>query len=172
MRIEAYERLFLGLTAAVLAVLLGAIFWSVTVQGITLPGPYGTIDPNQVQTTPPFDQPGLRQTGPGRYEVVMRAKVWAFDPAALEVPAGATVRFLIAPEDVVHGFKFLSLPVNVMLIPGQISVVEHTFDEPGSYTYVCHEYCGAGHFAMAGTLTVTAPSAAQPASGLLAGGTR
>lgn len=171
MGMEAYERLFLRLSAVVLGLMLVAIFWSVAVKGITLPAPYQRIDPNEVATTPPFDKPGVRQVGPNEYEVVMRAKVWAFDPAEIEVPAGAKVRFVIAPQDVVHGFRIMRAPVNVMLIPGQVSMVEHAFTEPGTYTYVCHEYCGIGHQGMFGTITVTGPAASSAAPRAVAGQT-
>lgn len=166
MKMESYEKLFLGLAVVVLAVFMGAIFWSVAAQGIVLPQPVQQVDPNTVASSPPFDQPGVSPV-PGEentYQVVMTAKMWAFNPAKVEVPAGAKVRFVVTPVDVIHGFKIMRVPVNVMLIPGQVSVVEHTFDEPGTYTYMCHEYCGVGHQAMYGTITVTpAGSAASGA---------
>jgi cytochrome c oxidase subunit II len=174
MKMEAYEKLFLGLAVVVLAVFMGAIFWSVANQGIVLPAPKQQVDPSTVTTKPPFDQPGLRQVGANQYEVVMTAKTWAFDPNEITVPAGATVRFIITPVDVIHGFKIMRVPINVMLIPGQVSVVEYTFTEPGTYTFECHEYCGAGHQAMYGTITVTG-SAAAPGTHRIAettGGTR
>jgi cytochrome c oxidase subunit 2 len=43
----------------------------------------------------------------------------------------------------------------MMVLPGQISKLTHRFDKPGEYNYVCHEYCGAGHAAMFGKITVT-----------------
>jgi cytochrome c oxidase subunit 2 len=161
---ESYEKLFLGLSVVVLIGVLAAIFWSVGTKGITLPGPYQRVDPATLSTTPPFDNPGLRQVGDNEYEVVMRAKIWNFAPNEVEVPAGAKVRFLISSEDVIHGFRIMNVPINVMLIPGEVSMVEHTFDEPGEYTYVCHEYCGAGHQAMFGTIHVTAPTASGSAA--------
>ncbi len=164
MQMEAYEKLFLGLAVVVLVAMLGAIFWSVGTQGITLPGPYQRVDPSTLTTTPPFDNPGVRQVGDNEFEVVMLAKIWSFTPAEVEVPAGAKVRFLISSEDVIHGFRIMNVPVNVMLIPGEVSMVEHTFNEPGQYTWVCHEYCGAGHQAMFGTITVTAAAASEPGS--------
>jgi cytochrome c oxidase subunit II len=162
MKMEAYEKLFLGLAVVVLVVFMGAIFWSVAVQGIVLPAPVQQVDPNTVASTAPFDQPGVKQVGPNEYEVVMTAKIWAFTPNEVTVPVGAKVKFIMTPLDVIHGFKIMREPVNVMLIPGQVSVVEHTFTEPGTYTYICHEYCGAGHQGMYGTITVTESAAAQP----------
>jgi cytochrome c oxidase subunit 2 len=41
-----------------------------------------------------------------------------------------------------------------MVIPGQVSRVTATFDKPGEYLIVCHEYCGAGHHVMFGKVIV------------------
>jgi heme/copper-type cytochrome/quinol oxidase subunit 2 len=38
--------------------------------------------------------------------------------------------------------------------------VTHTFDEPGEYRIVCHEYCGVSHQAMFGTVVVEAAETA------------
>jgi cytochrome c oxidase subunit 2 len=37
-----------------------------------------------------------------------------------------------------------------MVLPGQVSELEYTFREAGEHLLICHEYCGAGHHAMAG----------------------
>ena len=44
--------------------------------------------------------------------------------------------------------------VNAMVIPGQITRITGTFDEPGEYNIVCHEYCGIGHHGMWGKVVV------------------
>jgi cytochrome c oxidase subunit 2 len=46
-----------------------------------------------------------------------------------------------------------------MVIPGQITRVTQTFDEPGEYKFVCHEFCGlaneqVGHHSMFGRVVV------------------
>jgi cytochrome c oxidase subunit II len=122
--------------------------------GITVPGVGGRIDPQQIDTTAPFNQPGLRELAPGRYEAVIVASTFAFTPKDIEVPVGAQVTFVITSRDVIHGFKIDNVPVNVMVLPGQISRVTATFRQPGEYLVVCHEYCGGGHHVMAGTVIV------------------
>ena len=72
----------------------------------------------------------------------------------ITVPAGSRVTFELTSRDVVHGFKIDDTPINVMVVPGQISKVTTTFDEPGEYLIVCHEYCGGGHHAMFGKVIV------------------
>jgi len=39
-----------------------------------------------------------------------------------------------------------------------VSHLRHTFDQIGEFPVICHEYCGLGHAAMAGTITVTGGS--------------
>lgn len=154
MAIHRLERIVLALATGLLAVFLAAIFFGVTVRHIELPHPAGRIDPELLTVTPPFDAPGLVEVAPGRYQAVMRSSIWRFDPPTLTVPAGSTVEFLVATPDVIHGFRVLGTNVNVMVLPGEISRVVHTFDRPGEYLYICHEYCGIGHQAMYGVLTV------------------
>ena len=73
---------------------------------------------------------------------------------AIEVPAGSTVDFVITSRDVVHGFHIDETRVNGMVLPGQITRLSHTFEEPGEHLIVCHEYCGVGHQNMYATLEV------------------
>lgn len=122
--------------------------------GVHVPSEFGRIDATRVTTTPPFHQPGARQVGPGRYEVVMLGQVWSFTPNEIRIPAGSTVRFLATSRDVVHGFFIPRVNVNVMLLPGQIAEVTARFDAPGEYSIICHEYCGIAHHTMAGKVVV------------------
>ncbi|MCB0243552.1 MAG: cytochrome C oxidase subunit II, partial [Anaerolineae bacterium] len=78
----------------------------------------------------------------------------------IRVPQGSEVTFYITARDVQHGFKLLGTNVNVMALPGQVSTLKAIFDEPGTYDYICHEYCGyvegspIGHHTMYGQLIV------------------
>jgi cytochrome c oxidase subunit 2 len=107
-----------------------------------------------VAQTPPFDQPGMVQTGPNRFEVRMVAGIWSFTPNEVRVPAGSTVTFVVTSRDVVHGLHVDRHNVNVMLLPGQIARVTARFDRPGEYPFICHEYCGVAHHTMWGKVIV------------------
>jgi cytochrome c oxidase subunit 2 len=124
------------------------------VHGIHLPGVAGRIEPGRVYQTPPFDKPGVRQIGPGRYEAVLVAQTWAFVPPVVKVPLHADVTFTATTIDVIHGFNIEGTRLNMMLIPGQISRNSYRFDRPGEYLLICHEYCGLGHHTMAGKVVV------------------
>jgi len=43
----------------------------------------------------------------------------------------------------------------VDVLPGKPTEVTLTFDEPGTYTFYCTRWCGADHWRMRGTITVT-----------------
>jgi cytochrome c oxidase subunit 2 len=134
--------------------ILVAIVLTAFAVGIRVPTAEGRVDPRALAQTAPFDEPGVRELAPGRYEVTVVAQVFQFNPGEITVPAGSKVTFELTSRDVVHGFKIEDTPVNVMVVPGQISKVTTTFDEPGEYLIVCHEYCGGGHHAMFGKVIV------------------
>jgi cytochrome c oxidase subunit II len=154
MKIHSFEKAFLAVGAGLLVACALALVYATYAHGIHLPDKAGMLDPKQVYTTPPFDNPGVRQTGENRYEVVLIGAAWTFTPAEIRVPAGAEITFISTATDVLHGFNIEGTRVNVMLIPGQISRVVHTFREPGEYLTICHEYCGLGHHIMAGKVIV------------------
>lgn len=152
--IESYEKAFLGI-GGVLLVLCGlALIYATVAMGLQLPGRGGEIDPAAVDTTPPFDNPGVREISPGKYEVVMIGQAWQFIPREIRVPAGAEVTFIATTPDVLHGIHVARTRVNMMLIPGQISRNTYTFDKPGEHLLLCHEFCGLNHHTMYGKVIV------------------
>ena len=154
MKVHHYEKAFLGLGLVLLVACMGALVYASVGMGIHLPGRAGAIDPSQVLQTPPFDQPGVRQIGPGQYEVVLVGQAWLFRPNEIRVPRGSEVTFTGTTVDVIHGVHVEGTRVNMMLIPGQISRNTFRFDEPGERLLLCHEYCGSGHHAMFGKVIV------------------
>jgi len=160
-RIDPYERAWLVLGLLVLVAFLVGVVASITVFGYHLPGPAGYVNPRRLAQTPPFDQPGLRQIAPGKYEVVLVAMTWAFRPNEVRVPAGSEVTFVLSSQDVIHGFRIPNTPVNLMIIPGQITRTAVRFNRPGEYPFYCHEYCGIGHQVMSGRIIVESATAAR-----------
>lgn len=154
MKVHVFEKAFLWAGGIMLILFLGALFGSSIAMGISLPGSFSRIEPSEVRTIEPFDEPGVRQIGDGRYEVVIVSQVWSFTPAEIRVPAGSEVTFLATSVDVIHGIHVEGTRVNMMLIPGQIARNTYRFDEPGEHLMVCHEYCGAGHHLMYGRVIV------------------
>jgi len=181
MKIDFYEKLFLGLTIVTLIGFTAVIGLAARRHGIHLPHPAGRVDPATLRATAPFDQPGVVEVGPGEYEVNLVAAMWQFEPyfqAAeqdIRVPTGAKVTFNLSSPDVTHGFKVKDTNINIMVIPGHVSTVSHTFDEPGEYLALCHEYCGSGHQRMYVRIVVGEPAArgglGEPSAVERAGGT-
>jgi cytochrome c oxidase subunit II len=149
-KIIVFEKAFLATGLVLLGLCLVALLYTSVAMGITLPGRAGGIDPAAVNTTPPFDQPGVRQVGPNRYEVVVIGYAWGYTPRDIRVPVGAEVTFISTSRDVIHGLNVEGTRVNVMLIPGQISRVNYVFRQPGEFLLICHEFCGLAHHAMYG----------------------
>lgn len=152
MEIERYERWFLMATFLVIMGATIALVVSVVGHHAALPEPAGRVAPEDVRTTPPFDEPGLHDNGDGTYDLVIVAQAWSWNPREVTVPVGAEVTIKAASIDVIHGLVIPRTQANVMVIPGQISEVEVVFDEPGVYSLICHEYCGIGHHNMGGLI--------------------
>lgn len=154
LNIDRTEQFFIGAGVILLVLSVIAVVLTMNHGGTQLIEPVGRIDPAEVTTTPPFDNPGLRQVGDNEYEAVMIGQAWQWVPEEITVPKGATVTFIMTTVDVIHGFRVPDTALNAMLIPGQISQVEATFDEEGTYSVICHEYCGIGHHNMGGRIVV------------------
>jgi cytochrome c oxidase subunit 2 len=160
MKIDLLERFFLAVAAVLIvlgAIAIGVSYWAF---GVQLPGPVARLDPQTTGQTAPFDQPGLVQTGEKQYDAVLLANLWQWTPYApgegFTIPAGSTVTFKVASTNVIHGFMIRNTNINVMVIPGEVSGVTYTFDEPGEYLIICHEYCGIGHHEMYSKVVVEA----------------
>jgi cytochrome c oxidase subunit II len=159
--VERYERIFFWFSALMLAVFLCVLAYVTVVMHIHLPGPAGRIIPKPKQTlasavltTAPFNHPGLHQIGPGQYEAVIVATQWIYFPREIDVPAGSTVTFKLTSADVIHGFLIPGTRINMMVIPSYISVETYRFGRPGTYRFICDEYCGLQHQTMTGTVVV------------------
>lgn len=164
LHVDRYEAAWIRIALIVTVVFILAIITASASYGIQAPGVYARIDPATALTPPsPFADPQLREIAPGRYELYVRAQLWSFTPldpfVPLHIPAGSRVTIYATAMDVQHGFKITGTNINMMLLPGQISTLTATFDKPGTYNVICHEYCGAGgptigHHTMYGVIIV------------------
>lgn len=75
--------------------------------------------------------------------------------------AGQPVIFAVSSSDVNHGLgiydESLTLVAQVQAMPGYVNHLHHTFTEPGTYRFLCLEYCGLGHHDMPAEFVITAP---------------
>ncbi len=155
LHIDPYERTWIIISVILLIVFFGAVTVAGMAMGIRVPGPVARVNPNTVAQEGPFADPGLRELAPGKYEAYVLAQTWQFQPREMTVPAGSTVTFFVTSKDVQHGFKIQDTNANMMVIPGQVTSLTVHFKNPGEYNFICTEYCGLGHGAMYGVITVT-----------------
>ncbi len=157
MHIDPYERAWIIISLVLIVVFGIAIAVAGFALGIQVPSPEQRVDPRTVATDPnsPWSDPGLRELSPGKYDAYILSQTWQFLPREISVPAGSTVTFYVTTKDVQHGFKIQDTNINMQIVPGQVSKLTATFDDPGTYDYICTEYCGAAHAIMYGTITVT-----------------
>ncbi len=148
MHIHRYEKYWLAFGFLAILTFLGIIFFMAFSQGHHPAGGMHTIDPAKVDTTPPFDKPGLKKIGENEYEVNLVAMAFGYDPAKIEIPAGAKVTFNVTTKDVIHSFSIPGTNINMEIVPGHISSRTYTFDKAGKYLVLCNEYCGTGHHFM------------------------
>lgn len=154
MHIHPYERLWIRLSVIMLIVFGIAIALSSLTFGIEIPGATRRAVATGLPADATPEQSWIRELGPGRYEVNMIARMWGFDPNEIRIPKGSTVTFYLHSQDVLHGIKIRGTTVSMMVIPGQVGRATYTFDEPGEYIFLCHEYCGLGHHVMSGKIIV------------------
>jgi cytochrome c oxidase subunit 2 len=155
LHVDRFEGIWMRLSFTVLAIFFVAIVVSAFSVGFQVPGVYQRIDPaTLMDPDSPFANPEVRELAPGRYEVHIRAQIWFFTPGEIRIPAGSTVTFYATSQDVQHGVKILGTNINMMIIPGQVSKLTTTFNEPGTYQFICHEYCGIAHHTMYGQIIV------------------
>ncbi|WP_138414568.1 cytochrome c oxidase subunit II [Aquibacillus sediminis] len=148
------EEIWMTVSVGILIIFMAIVGYQTFSLGMGPPSHAETIDPQKVEETAPFDDPGVKKIGDNEYEVVMTLQSFAFNPSNIEVPAGAKVTFTMTAMDVTHGFQLPGTNINAMVMPGHIQKISHTFDEPGEYLIICNEYCGVGHQAMSTTITV------------------
>jgi cytochrome c oxidase subunit II len=151
------ERVVLVAAGAVMTLFFAALVYAAAGLGLGVP--------TCVSDVAPFAGGRVIDKGNNRYEVHVVAKMWSFDPPEVRLPTGATVDLFVSAKDVTHGLYLEHTGVNLMAVPGSVNAATVTFEQPGTYAMLCHEYCGAGHQNMAGRFVIgaVAPAAAAAA---------
>jgi len=80
-----------------------------------------------------------------------------FSPV-VKVTVGTTVEFRVTTLDVNHGFSLYGpggdLVTQTQAMPGYVNRLRVTFDQAGTYTVLCLEFCGMSHHRMRGVVEV------------------
>ena len=154
LHIDPYEKNWMRLSIVLLVVFAGAVTIAGFALGFQVPSPEERVNPQTVTQEGPFAEPGLREYPDGSYDLYIVSQMFSFIPNEVTVPAGSEVTFYVTSVDVQHGFKIADTNVNMQIVPGQVSKLTVVFDDPGTYDYICTEYCGSAHAQMYGTLIV------------------
>lgn len=142
--LERYERLWIYFGLVMITVFILGIGYTVLNYGGAIPVSTQRVDPTKVRTEGDFANPRVEQVG---NEFVVYAQAFAFGylPAEIKVKKGAKVTFYVTSPDVQHGFMVQNTNINIMVLPGEVAKVTHTFPRAGEYLLICNEYCGIGH---------------------------
>lgn len=154
MKMHRMEEIWLIIAVAIIIIAIGITGYQTFALGMGPPSHKETIDPERVEETAPFDEPGVYETGDNEYEVIMTAEAFQFNPGDITVPEGAEVTFIMASKDVVHNVTVPHTNLNTVIVPGHIQEITQVFHESGEYMIICNEYCGLGHSDMSATITV------------------
>jgi cytochrome c oxidase subunit 2 len=155
MRVDPYERAWMWGVGAMLALFFATLANAAIRHGFAPPSHVETIDPKSVFASPTFKTRGVWLDADGRVHASVVGVTFAWLPNELILPANTPVTFHLTSSDVTHGYQIVRTNGQAMLVPGYVSQFTTEFD-PGEYLVVCNEYCGLGHHAMAGKITVVA----------------
>ena len=86
--------------------------------------------------------------------VVITAKRFEFSPSTITLKKGETVKLVVTSEDVTHGLFLRPLKIDTDLTPGETQQITVTPQTAGTFTAICHHFCGAGHGGMKLTVVV------------------
>jgi cytochrome c oxidase subunit II len=109
----------------------------------------------------------LYRTPPGDIEIFVVGKQWMWQVQypggqreidALHIPAGKTIRLVLASQDVIHSFFVPAFRVKRDAVPGTYETIWFEANRTGTYRLECSEFCGTEHARMKGEVVVMAPA--------------
>ena len=86
--------------------------------------------------------------------IAIAAKRFEFVPSTVQLKKGETVKLVFTSEDVTHGVFLRPLKIDADLTPGEAREFTVTPEAAGTFTAICHHFCGAGHGGMKLTVVV------------------
>ncbi len=106
----------------------------------------------------PYPSSRATRLGPPQVTVEVTGRMWAWELSQKTIPRGQTVEFVVRAVDVNHGFGIYApdgrIVTQVQAMPGYTNRLLYRFDEPGTYTIRCLEFCATGHHLMVAEFTV------------------
>lgn len=106
----------------------------------------------------PYRTLAVSRLGEPEVKVDVTARMWQWKLSETRIPAHKVVEFAVQAADVNHGFGIYGpdgkLFAQVQVMPGYTNRLVVVFDQPGTYTLRCLEFCGLGHHAMQSSFDV------------------
>ena len=86
--------------------------------------------------------------------ITIAARRFEFMPSTITLKKGETVKLIVTSEDVTHGFFLRPLKIDADLAPGESQQFTVTPQSAGTFSAICHHFCGSGHGGMKLTVVV------------------
>jgi len=92
--------------------------------------------------------------GDDKKTIDITAKRFEFSPNRVTLKRGETVTLRVSSQDVTHGLFVRALKIDTDIPAGQSTELTITPDTVGTFTAICHHFCGSGHGNMKMTFEV------------------
>ena len=86
--------------------------------------------------------------------IAITAKRFEFVPSTITLKKGETVKLVVKSEDVTHGLFLRPLKIDTDLAAGETQEITVTPQTAGTFSAICHHFCGSGHGGMKLTVVV------------------
>jgi cytochrome c oxidase subunit 2 len=147
---ERVERRWATIAVVVIVILVFAASFAGVHQASMPQNRVEVVNPHTLSLSGEFIESNLGSAlePDGSVTLRMIGQQYSFSPPCLLVPTDTDVTIRATSADVVHGFLISGTNVNLMLVPGYVSVIRTRFTQPGERLMPCHEYCSVGHEGM------------------------
>ena len=84
------------------------------------------------------------------------ARRFSYTPGEIKLVVGRPVLLEFTTIDFMHGFHLPDLKLRADLEPGKVTRVRLTIFQPGTYEFLCDNFCGDEHEQMSGRIIAVA----------------
>lgn len=120
-----------------------------------LPGKDGILGTSDTRNISPENPLGLNPKDPHGQDDIL------IEGGDLHLPINRPVRILLRSIDTIHDFYVPEFRAKMDAVPGTVTYYWLTPTRSGTFTAICAELCGTGHYTMRGTVVVDEAGAYQ-----------
>jgi len=154
--VDPLERKWIGISIAIVGLLVAIITFDALLHGINPPSKVETIESASLHLSKEFAEEnlGVQVDDKGAVIIRMVAGRYSFFPKHIQVPSETPLTFRWVSMDVLHGVHIPMTNMSTMIVPGYVAEITTSFPKPGEYPLLCNEYCGLGHNHMWSNISV------------------